>query len=132
MSAEFRRRAQFPILLHPGIHHLAQVGRLHIGDGEIVFGRKTDYAADSRLRFRQQQPVLLIAFPRRSRFESSEIVIENKSGVVLRIPHAARTAVAGAKVALRIVFRLRGGDDEFFCPARGAACGAETPAPIRE
>src|ERR1039458_3181381 len=51
----FDRDGLFLVLFHPGVHHLAQVGRFHVGDRQVVARRETDHAAEARFGFSQEQ-----------------------------------------------------------------------------
>ena len=113
-------RAEFQVLLHPRIHHLAQVGRLHVGDRQVVARRETDHAAESRFGFGQQQAVLLEAIQRRARLERGEVVVENESSGVRRIAHPAGARVARTQIAVGVVIGLCGDGLVFHLPLPGA------------
>ncbi len=100
-------RPQFHELVHPRVHHLAQVGGLHIGDRQIVARRKAHHAANARLRFRHQQSIFLKTAARHVRLQRREIVVENECRCIRRVAHSSRALIARAQVTVRVVSRLR-------------------------
>src|ERR1039458_5220496 len=112
-------RAQLAVLPGPGVDDVAEFARLHVGDGEIGFGREAHHTADARLALRHQQPFLIEAVRRRIGAEGGEVVIENEGGCVTRIARAASALIAGAKVAAWVVFGLRRSRGLFYLPLPG-------------
>src|SRR5579864_2294972 len=97
--------AQLAKLFHPGMDDGFDRFRRHGRQRKIVSRRKTDYSAKARLALRHQQSESfhIEAFALRSRFQSREIVVENKGRFVPRIPNAAHTSVSRTEVAARVV-----------------------------
>src|SRR5579864_1675149 len=100
--------AQLAKLFHPGMDDGFDRFRRHGRQRKIVSRRKTDYSADARLALRHQQSESfhIEAFALRSRFQSREVVVENKCRFVSWIPNAAHTSVPRTQVATGVVRRL--------------------------
>jgi hypothetical protein len=120
-----RTGAEIGILLDPDIHHAAEVGQIHVGDGEVVLGREADDAADAGLAFGDEKAVAVETVWRSVGLEGGEIVIENEGGSVVRIVNAAGAGIAGAEIAGWVVFRLRRSGDglDLSEPGTGGAMG---------
>ena len=83
-------------------------------------GEKQTTRQSARLRFGEQQAVLLEAVQRRAGLERGEIVIENERAGVGRIAHAAGARVARTQVAGGVVIGLCGAASFFHLPLPGA------------
>ena len=103
--------AQLPELFYPCADDELNFVQPHSGECEIVTRRKTNHAANSRFRFGDEQPhVVDCVETERARFEVSRrrsFIVEDERGGVHGVSNSARPQVAGAKIAARIVSRLR-------------------------
>ena len=123
--ADVGQAAQVGVLRGPHVHHQREIRHAHARHGQIVPRRKAAHAADARLAGGDQQAVAILdGLGGRGRQQRRKIVIEDKRAGVRRIAHAARARIAGAKVAVGIVLRLRGAGAVFSTwPCQGR-CGA--------
>ncbi len=117
---DLRAAAQIENLLGPQIHHLANGGRLHFRQGEVVAWAEADDTADARLRLGLQQLTLAHITARSIGEQGSKVVFKDKGAGVLWVLVPAGAFVAGAEIAARVVLGAVVGRNLFHLAEPGA------------
>jgi len=97
--------AQVASLLGPGIHHAADVARLHLGQRQVVARAEADHPADPALALDAKQRVIVRLVGGRAGQQRGKIIVENERARVVGVAVAPGALVAGTQVAVRIVPR---------------------------
>src|SRR5450432_3815080 len=82
--------SQIPELICPHVNHFPGIPMTHSCESQVMSRRKTHYPANSGFTLGYDQIVFVDLGISNIRQESREVVIEDKSGVILRIVNPAR------------------------------------------